>query len=210
MCLFVTIWTPYLAILRNDGNTLEFVGRKVVMVGTKIYKKMKKIILLSITLLIMATSLFANPNPIVRRLSAQEVAQCTTPAAVAYNFVIAALGKDFDRMYSYMSKDGWQCMQHEMDKYEVKSLKALFSLDGKLHIFTWQPALYQGYEVAVLYVQDEGMYDGVEYKKVYIGCVPSSQIGVVGFQDIERYDNETNVKVLVVWEDGKWRVMGFK
>ena len=140
-----------------------------------------------------------------------EVAQCNTPASVAFNFVVAVLEKDYDRMYSYMSSEGPQYLQYDMDKYEVKSLNALFSHEGKLHIFGWQPALYQGCEVAVLYVQDEGMYDGVEYKKVYIGCVPSSQIGVAGFQDIDRCDNyETNVKVMVTQENGKWRVAGFK
>lgn len=164
-----------------------------------------------VVLLLIATRLFAGPNPIVNRLSAQEVAQCSTPTAVAYNFVIAALEKDYDRMYSYMTKDGKEYLQYEMDRYEVTSLNALFSLEGKLHIFGWIPALYEGYEVAVLYVQDDGKYDDVTYKKIYIGCVPSSQIGVVGFQDIERYDNhETNVKVIVVTENGKWKVMGFK
>jgi len=172
---------------------------------------MKKIILASLLSLFMVTDLLAGPNPIVNRLSAQEVAQCKTPASMAYNFVMAALDKDYDRMYSYMTTDGRQNMQYEMEKYEVTSLNALFSMSGKLHIFGWIPALYQGYEVAVLYVQDDGVYDGVTYKKVYVGCVPSNQIGVAGFQDISTYDNyETNVKVVVVTENGKWRVAGFK
>ena len=172
-------------------------------------KKLSAIIVLSV--MFFGTLYAQSPNPIVNRLSTQEVAQCKTPAAVAYNFVMAALDKDYDRMYSYMIKEGREYLQYEMEKYEVNSLNALFSLDGKLHIFRWLPALDNGYEVAVLYVQDEGEYDGVTYKKVYIGCVPSDQIGLAGFQDIKPYDNyETNVKVVVVSENGKWKVTGFK
>lgn len=172
---------------------------------------MKKILIVIATLFFYMSVAASSPNPIVNRLSAQEVAQCRTPAAVAYNFVMAALDKDYDRMYSYMAKDGPEYLRYEMEKYEVTSLNALFSLEGKLHIFGWRPALYDGYEVAVLYVQDEGETDGVSYRKVYIGCVPSSQIGIAGFQDIERYDRyETNVKVIVVTENGRWRVLGFK
>lgn len=172
---------------------------------------MKKILTAIATLFFCMSVAASNPNPIVNRLNAQEVAQCKTPAAVAYNFVMAALDQDYDRMYSYMAKDGREYLQHEMEKNEVTSLNALFSLEGKLHIFGWRPALYDGYEVAVLYVQDEGEYDGVEYKKIYIGCVPSSQIGIAGFQDIERYDRyETNVKVVVATENGRWKVLGFK
>lgn len=172
---------------------------------------MKKILIVIVTLFFYMSVVASSPNPIVNRLNAQEVAQCRTPAAVAYNFVMAALDKDYDRMYSYMAKDGQEYLQYEMEKYEVTSLNALFSVEGKLHIFGWRPALYNGYEIAVLYVQDEGESNGVPYKKVYIGCVPSSQIGVAGFQDIERYDGyDTNVKVIVVSENGRWRVSGFK
>lgn len=35
-----------------------------------------------------------NRNPIVNRTSAQEIAECKTPAAVAYNYVVACLNKD--------------------------------------------------------------------------------------------------------------------
>ncbi len=136
----------------------------------------KKVFIILVFALFYNLSVTAEPNSIVNRLTALEVAQCRTPAAVAYNFIIAALVKDFDRMYAYMTKDGRQYMQYEMDNHEVKSLNALFSLEGKLHIYSWLPALYQGYEVAVLYVQDESTYNGVEYKKVYVGCVSSSQM----------------------------------
>lgn len=44
---------------------------------------------------------------------------------------------------------------------------------------------------------------------MYVGCVPSDEVGRFGFQDITRY-SDTNVKVSVVNEDGNWKVIGFK
>lgn len=167
---------------------------------------MKKILIVIATLFFYMSVAASSPNPIVKRLSPQEIAQCETPAALAYNFVMAIVNQDYNRAMSYMTHEaakGWE-------EAGIEAIDRVFATPGKLHILGWWPAFRQGYEVAVLYVQDEGEYNGNLYKKVYIGCVPSSEIGVSGFQDITRFENETNVKVVIVGDGHFWGVNGFK
>ncbi len=186
-----------------------------------------------IVLLVLCDCCIAGPNPIVQRLSQQEIIQCVTPAAVAYNYVIAILNQDYYRAMSYMAPEtasSWR-------EAGVDALNERFSTPGKLNIHGWRPALLNGYEVTIAYVQDEWYYEengylywnpdavvidgliylpgediprwGINEKKVYVTCSPSSEIGYVGFQDITRY-GETNVKVLLQEFDGVWKVTGFK
>ncbi len=194
---------------------------------------MKKIFFSSVMLLFVVTDLLAGPNPIVNRLSQQEILECVTPSSIAYNYVIAILNKDYNRAISYMdiqSAESWR-------EAGVDAINELFSTPGKLNIHGWRPALLNGYEVTIAYVQDEWYYEengsmyynfdqvvkdgmiylpgettprvGINQKKVYVTCSPSSEIGNVGFQDITRY-GDTNVKVLLQKFNGVWRVMGFK
>ena len=194
---------------------------------------MKKIFFSSVMLLFVVTDLLAGPNPIVNRLSQQEILECVTPASIAYNYVIAILNKDYNRAMSYMdiqSAESWR-------EAGVDAINELFSTPGKLNIHGWRPALLNGYEVTIAYVQDEWYYEengsmywnpnavvrngmiylpdettprvGINQKKVYVTCSPSSEIGNVGFQDITRY-GDTNVKVLLQKFNGVWRIIGFK
>lgn len=194
---------------------------------------MKKIFFSSLMLLFVVTDLLAGPNPIVNRLSQQEILECVTPSSIAYNYVIAILNKDYNRAISYMdiqSSESWR-------EAGVDAINELFSTPGKLNIHGWRPALLNGYEVTIAYVQDEWYYEengslyhhfyqvvkdgmvylpgettpriGINQKKVYVTCSPSSEIGNVGFQDITRY-GDTNVKVLLQNFNGVWRVIGFK
>lgn len=196
---------------------------------------MKKIIL--ILTLVAFCNIFAiaqsNPNPVVKRISPQELAQCKTPEAIAYNYVIAILNKDYTRATSYMIKEFAQ-KWHEAG---TNALNNLFSTPGKLNIHGWEPALASGYEVAIAYVQDDWYYEendsmncdpdqvvkdgmiylpgenkpriGINVKKIYVTCSPSSEINHVRFQNITRYGN-TNVKVSLRKVNGVWKVMGFK
>lgn len=179
-------------------------------------------------------------NPVVTRISAEEIKENATPAAVAYNFVNAILEMDFDKMIEYTPGEYREqledefYLQHSGDKDSF--FNQYFSV-GKLGILSWKPALEDGYEVAVAYIQDESKYyeDGEWYrspemilkngkiylpgeseprkteitKKIYITCSPSSEVNNVGFQNISRY-GDTNVKVLVDYDNGSWKVVGFK
>lgn len=179
-------------------------------------------------------------NPIVERLSIDEIEECKTPASVAYNFVLAILDGDFDKMStlgtSRLKSDFQKALKTQYKNDKTKMLEDNFS-EGKLGIYSWMPALSDGHEVTVAFIQDESTYYDSPYwsynpgqtlkngkiylpgetsprktqitKKIYITCSPSAEIGTSGFQDISRY-GDTNVKVLVNYENGAWRVDGFK
>ena len=180
------------------------------------------------------------PNPTVRRLSEQEISECKTPAAVAYNFVNAILQKDFVKMKTYMdpvvaitfTDDN---VKKEYGEYGINTLEEFFSV-GKVGMLTWIPALSNGYEVSIAYVQDlwsywkngswyscsdEDVVEGMIFlpgeekprackneKKIYVTCSPSSEVNYVGFQDITRY-GDTNVKIALEKINGAWKVIGF-
>ncbi len=202
-------------------------------------KKLFAIIVLSV--MFLGTLYAQYPNPIVLRLSNQEIAECKTPAAITYNFICAILQKDFDKMRSYMDIRGKiyytdPYIRKDYGEYGINSLVDYFST-GKLAILSWLPALFREYEVTIAYVQDEWYYEeggsryggieqyvkngmvylpgesepraGINIKKVYVTCSPTSEVNHVGFQDITRY-GDTNVKVLLEKINGKWKVTGFK
>lgn len=194
---------------------------------------MKKFFIFIVFVVLGGLNIIAGPNPIVKRLSQQEILECSTPASVAYNFVIAILNKDYYRAMSYMEYEAAQSWRVA----GIEALNEVFSSPGKLNIHGWRPALLNGYEVTIAYVQDTWYYEeggsmywdpdavvrngliylpgedtprvGINEKKVYVTCSPSSEIGYAGFQDITRY-GDTNVKVFLQEYNGIWKVTGFK
>lgn len=206
---------------------------------------MKKLLLIIASIGTLATFSFQmnaqSPNPIVKRLSAYEIARCATPEAVAYNFIESILCRDFYRMLSYADAEFTRNIMAEVNDnnltYDLFFIK-YFSKSGgeKLDILGWIPALARDYEVAIAYVQDEWYYEkdgslyssfnqtvidgmiyipgepkpyvGINEKKVYVTCSPTSEINHSGFQNITRY-GDSNVKVLLTEVGGKWKVIGF-
>lgn len=171
---------------------------------------MKKILFVFLCLQVGLNVYSQSPNPIVKRLSNDEIQQNYTPAAIAYNFVFHLALENWDLAMAYYTPEVGSAIVSKGNYHKACEDSFNNPNNEKLYIKGWRPALYGQWEIAVLYVQDEG-YDeyGREMKKVYIGCVPSSQVGSTGFQDIQRYSN-TNVKVLVVKCNNAWRVCGFK
>lgn len=152
-----------------------------------------------------------HPNPIVARLSQSELKANNTPETVAYNFVNAILDGEYQRMFSYMDAEAADTFEEIRQRNGYADYTPFFSeSDSKLNMLGWKPYLSGNCEVAVMYVQSEWFDEfGREIKKVYVGCVPSDEVGQKGFQDITRY-GDTNVKVLVVRENDTWKVVGFK
>lgn len=171
---------------------------------------MKRFLSVVVCLLFGLSTYAQSPNPIVQRLSDYEIQQNNTPAAVAYNFIFLLALENWDATIPYFTPER-RSRFNNLAEYHKECEEAFNNPSReKLYIKGWLPALLGQWEIAVLYVQDEGHDEyGREMKKVYIGCVPSSQINNAGFQNIQRYGN-TNVKVLVVNCNGHWRVNGFK
>ena len=151
-------------------------------------------------------------NSVVKRLSNEEISQDETPAAVSYNFVSAIFNSDRAKMLSYLTTDTKEQYENVRISEGYSNYDFAFSKpDSKLNIKGWKTLIASGnYEIAVLFVQNEWFDEyGRVCKKVYVDCVPSAEVNVKGFQDINRVSG-TNVKVLVVNDNGKWKVIGFK
>ncbi len=140
-------------------------------------------------------------NPIVRQLDYMEKIEEYTPASVAYNFIQAIVNGDKLEMI-HLSIGQF----HDVICYQYDELIQIFHQPGKLNIFGWKK-LPNDYEIVPLLVQAENEDGSVQ--KVYMACIPSSEINVKRFQDVTR-DGETNVKVLVNNYSGHWLVEGFK
>ena len=100
-------------------------------------------------------------NPTVERISPEEILENKSPAALAYNYVYAIIENDFKKMIENSAPD-YKSMQLEtlVGNYngDAKALiKDNFS-NGKLGILSWIPALSNGYEVTIAFIQDESTY----------------------------------------------------
>lgn len=170
---------------------------------------MKKIVTL-ILIIFVSLEIYGYPNPIVNRLSKEEIVECKTPASVAYNFINAILSKDFTKARLFMTpwlSDGFtdENIKRELANDGIYSLIDFFSLpNGKYSVLTWRPALENGWEIVVGYVQERGNNE----LAVYVLCCPTSEIGQVGFQDITRYGSP-NIKVKVIKIGDEWKIDGF-
>lgn len=106
----------------------------------------------------------AQSNPIVKRLSIEEIAQCKTLSSVAYNFIESILCRDYERFLSYADYEFTKIIIQNMQNNNLSKdqiFTTLFSEQGgeKLNILGWIPALARNYEVAIAYVQDEWYYE---------------------------------------------------
>lgn len=135
------------------------------------------------------------PNPIVERMSCFEVAYCVTPASVAYNFVIAMVTYNKERLLQLSSNNL---------KVTINEHYSEFSefVDKRYNRRFWLP-IPQGWEIAALYTQEED-YSSV---RVYVNIVPSYELNQVRFQEIKCL--QTMIKVILILENGKWVVNGF-
>lgn len=125
---------------------------------------LNKIYAILLLFIALETTQAQSPNPIVKRLSNQEIAECITPSAIAYNFIESILCRDFYRMLSYTDEEFTKIIIKEINDYNLtydRFFTKFYSSEGgeKLNILGWIPALSRNYEVAVAYEQDEWYYD---------------------------------------------------
>ncbi|MBD5211446.1 MAG: hypothetical protein HDS77_09360 [Bacteroidales bacterium] len=184
---------------------------------------MKKTFLLLLIFLSFGYAM-AGPNPIVYRLSKDDMQRMDSPEAVAFKYVLAILNKDYTTMRMLHTDEMENYYMSDKHEYNF-TLDQLFDYEFgsnshmQLDILQWNEVIGNNWEVAVLYTQNEGQaynklgLDGSEDMnlfKVYVQCVPTNEIGVMGFQHITRY-NSANVKVLVRKQsNGTYKVEGFK
>lgn len=136
-----------------------------------------------------------SPNPIVKRLSIEEIKQCKTPSSIAYNFIESILCRDYERFLSYTDYEFTKIIIQNIQTNNLSKdqiFTKLFSEQGgeKLNILGWIPALARNYEVAIAYVQDEWYYEenGCQYLAfehtvkdgiIYLPDDPTPRVGIL-------------------------------
>lgn len=124
----------------------------------------KRLIIDAIFIMVTIGAYAQSPNPIVKRLSVEEIAQCKTPSSITYNFIESILCRDYDPFLSYVDYEFTKIIIQNMQTNNLSKdqiFTKLFSEQGgeKLNILGLIPALARNYEVAIAYVQDEWYYE---------------------------------------------------
>lgn len=159
---------------------MPYMDIRILTTPTNLLNDMKKLLLFVILVVFSFQMNAKNPNPIVKCLSAYEIAQCATPEAVAYNFIESILCRDYEVAIAYV-QDEW---------YYEKNGSLYYNLN-------------QTVKDGMIYIPGEPKpYVGINEKKVYVTCSPTSEVNRLGFQDITRYGG-TNVKILLTEVNGK-------
>jgi hypothetical protein len=153
----------------------------------------------------------------IERLSTREIEECATPRSVAYNFVMSIINQDYERMKTLMT---WQFMLQEIDlKQEGLSWAKLYSSSEYVHdIVEMRPVVQAGYSVVITnsYVLDtdnyftvygeKNPYSGLDAFSVSFNCADAQD----NIYDGKYGDYDTTARILLVKQDGKWKVFGFK
>lgn len=197
--------------------------------------RIKNVFVFILLIMVLGPVHSQSPNPIVKRLSNQEISECRTPASITYNYITAFLQKDFVKVMSYVDLDSNEVQEiGEYLQSNGETYEALFSRDENLvALSSWRRVLDGSFEVVIANVEDiwlaktdygwmahpdqivkEGMiyipgeekpYIGIHEKLVYVTCSPSSEVDVLTFNEISRYEN-SQVKVFLSQKNDKWVV----
>lgn len=119
-------------------------------------------------------------NPIVNRLSKEEIEEGTTPAAVAYNFVNVLLNNDEKAIMSLLTDEWREHLQNIINVNFDGNFKDFLNdyfKGRRLNIMPWKDLVNQGYEITVGLIDDEstfnedGSWYGNPYQKVIEGQI---------------------------------------
>ena len=145
-----------------------------------------------------------------RVLPDDEIEACETPQAVAWNFVESILGQDYARMESLTDSLALHFLKTKMEKMN-SSYEQLFVhyLDGIVEV---REQMTQGWKL----VCDEGSYHDLSNLSVdesyqsLRACSVTFDLMKKGKRYAQERNLEAVVRVTVIQENGKWRVLNIK
>lgn len=150
----------------------------------------------------------------IERLSKSEISENETPRAVAYNFVLSIINEDYLKMYSLMTAEFRSDLNTALVS-ENMSCSQLFSPDNMHDIVGMRPVVKMGYDVVITNSWILNQNDVARYSENYVGLPAFS----VSFNCVDAYNNfyddtygayDTTARVLLVKQEGEWKVFGFK
>lgn len=154
----------------------------------------------------------------IERLGKSEIEANETSQAVAYNFAMSIINKDYPKMFELATPEYRTIVQDAMKEFEAATVEQFFS--GEIFDADIVGMRYVmekgGYEVAVkdvyetdisLFFQDEpNPFEGLPSICVKLLCVDADNNPYVRAKG----DYDSNASVYLVKKDGVWRVFTFK
>ena len=147
-------------------------------------------------------------------LDDKNIAECKSPQAVAWNFVMSVVNNDYDRMVSLADSSLVSGLDSMMKGEKLTSYKELFTEEYIDDISGMRPILQEGWQL----VCDNGEYIdfsdyAVEdyYKKlkgftIHFDCMKNGEM--YSLQLVRKHD--ATVRVILVYIEDQWKVTGFK
>ena len=147
-------------------------------------------------------------------LSSSEIEECKTPQAIAWNFVMSIINQDYYRMESLCDKLFLNDLQEWMKQAGVTSYYQFFTEDKVHDIVGMRPVMREGWRLVCddEYFHDLSDYSVDEYYKslqacsIHFNCMKNNQL--YSWQSDRKHD--TTARVILVYKDDKWQVIGFK
>lgn len=147
-------------------------------------------------------------------LNSDEINECKTPQAIAWNFVMSVINQDYYQMESLCDRLFLKELHDWMKEEGVSSYNQLFT-EEKIHdIVGMRPVMREGWRLVCEdeYYHDLSGYDiDDDYKKlqacsVRFNCMKDNQI----YSWQSNTEHDTTARVILVYKGDKWHVIGFK
>ena len=154
----------------------------------------------------------------IERLSQKEIKECETPRAVAYKFAQYVINQNAVGI-AFLSTDEFYVELKEWEKNAgVSSLKQLFTRDHMHDIVDMGPVVKMGYDIVISdsWILDLDKHFGMYGEpNPYKGC-PGYSVSLTcadannNIYDGTYGDYDITARILLVKDQGHWKVFGFK
>lgn len=150
----------------------------------------------------------------IERLSPVEISENNTPKVVAYNFVTSVIEERYHTTVELMTLGYFFELMPDLFGEGIP-INQLFSPEYMHDIVDMRPVMKLGYEVVIVASQDINSEEYFEEGSKYRGqpayafkfdCADANN----KFYDGSQGQYDTDVTVMVVIEEGKWKVFEFK
>lgn len=150
----------------------------------------------------------------IERLSKAEIEANETPRAAAYSFVTSVITENYAQTVELMTLGLFFELMPDLFGEGIP-INQLFSTEYMHDIVDMRPVVKLGYEVVIVASQDINSEEYFEEGSKYRGqpayafkfdCADANN----KFYDGSQVQYDTDVTVMVVKEEGKWKVFGFK
>ncbi|MCR4665225.1 MAG: hypothetical protein K5660_07655 [Paludibacteraceae bacterium] len=146
-------------------------------------------------------------------LSNEEINECKSPQAVAWNFVMSVINCDYQRMLDFVDPSFTKMIDdYYFNELGLKSYSEVFT-EGRIQdICGMRPLLKEGYQIACSdeYYHKMNFTDVEEsYKDIPTCSVRFVCVDVYG-QFYSGNEHDADARVILVFKDNKWRVFSFK